>query len=251
MGRTPPRGWHFWRRAFWTRPALLLGYALPVGVLGVVLLLNVPATISDALAMRTAPECPRAGIRPEPGTGAPDGCLERIAVTLSGPWFSRGPGSDWHLLVDGRFYVEADLPPGGSRRLEDHGDDARADALLWEGTPVLIDLGSGDRVETEDWGHRSWLFMLCFGLFTLSGCPMLIQAALLKRRTTDGWWSVRGESIGLMPMTPLMQVACLLAVPPLAMFLPLAFGLHTAVVVVAGLAGLSLAVFGVVKARTR
>jgi hypothetical protein len=256
MGRSrrkPPRGWHFWRKAFWTRPALLVGYALPVGMLGAVLLLGVPGAVGDAVAMQPGVECPRTAVRPVADVDAPQGCLERIAVTLSGPWYSRGPGSDWLLEVDrdGRrtSYVEADAPTEGSRRLKRLGDDARVDALLWEGSPVLIDLGAGSRVETAEWGHRGWLFQLCLGLFTLSGCPMLLQAARMKRRTTDGWWSIRGEPVGLLEMSPLMQVACLLAAPALTAFLPLAFGLHTALAVSAGLFGLALAIFAVVKAR--
>lgn len=252
-GKAPPRGWQFWRKAFWTRPALLVLYGLALGVVGLLVLLSVIGAARDAVAMGDAAECPRSAPRVEADVDPPAGCLERVPVTLSGPWYSPGPGSDWHLLVerDGRqvFYAEADVPTTGSRRLT---DDSAAEALLWEGKPVLIELPGGSRVETDEWGHRGWLLMLFIGMFVASAPPMLLAAARLKRMTTDSWWSVRGEPIGalgLIDFGPLMQVACLLAVPAMLGLIPLAVGFQVRWGIVAALAGLALVAYAIAKKR--
>ncbi|WP_446217950.1 hypothetical protein [Micromonospora sp. IBHARD004] len=246
--KAPPRGWQFWRRAFWTRPALLVLYGLLAGVVGLLALADVPDGIRDAVAMRRAVECPAWTVRVEPDVDPPKGCLERIPVTLSGPWHSRGPGSDWHLMVeqDGEFvfFAETDVPSSGSRKL---GDDEEAEALLWEGSPVAIELPAGDRVETEAWGHRGWLQTLFLGMFAVSGLLMLFEAARLKRRTANGCWSVRGEKVGLMVLSPLMGTACLLAVPSMLGLVPLMLGLRLQWVAVVALLSLGLAVFAVIR----
>ncbi|MFE9694823.1 hypothetical protein [Micromonospora sp. NPDC005806] len=246
--KSPPRGWQFWRRAFWARPALLVLYGLLAGVLGMLALADVPDGLRDAVAMRRAAECHAFSVRAVPRVDPPKGCLERVPVTLSGPWYSPGPGSKWHLLVeqDGRlgFYADADLPTSGSRRLTDNQE---AEALLWEGTPVAVELPSGGRVETEDWGHRGWLQMLFLGMFAASGLPMLLEAARLKHRMANGWWSVSGEKAGLMGLSPLMGVACLLAVPSVLSLMPLMLGLRLSWVVVVAVLSLALTVFAIKK----
>lgn len=250
--RRTPRGWEFWRKAFWTRPALLVVYGLGAGLLGLAMLATVPGDIHDAAAMRGAPDCPAADIRPRVDADPPRGCLERVPVVLSGPWYRRGPGSSWHFKVeDGArqvFYAKAGVPASGSARLT---DGMPAVLVLWEGDPVAVDLSDGQRVQTDNWGQRGWLLYLFLGLFTVSGLPMLLDAAGLKRRTTGGWWSVRGEPVGpLRPLTPLMSVACLMAGPAMLGFLPLVIGLDPLWAVVAAVAGLGLAVLAVVKNRT-
>lgn len=247
-GKTPPRGWQFWRRPFWTRPALLVLYGLAAGALGLVFLASVPAAVRDALVMQQAGECHRAAVRAVADADPPMDCLERIPAILSGPWHRRGPGSEWHLLVarDGRleFYADADVSSEGSDRLV---DDAPVDALLWEGRPVAIDIPGEGRVETEEWGHRGWLLTVVAGMFAASAMPMLIEAARLKRLTTDGWWSVRGESVPPIVLTPLMSIACLLGAPSMLAFLPLTLGVPLGWAVGAALLGLGLTIFAIVK----
>jgi hypothetical protein len=245
--RSPAQPWQFWRRAFWTRPILLVVYAVLIGLAGVLVLLSVPDDVSDAYAMARADDCPQAAVRPDPEIGAPQHCLERIPVTLSGPHYRRGPGSKWWLHVEPHrsAYAIADLSTSGSRRLSD-GD--RADALLWQGEPVLIEKAPGDRVETEDWSHGRWLITLLLGLFVLSGCPMLLQSAWFKRSTASGWWSVDGDATGLLPvLTPLMSIACLLAVPAMLGLLPLMFGGGAEWAIGLAVAGLALTIFAIVK----
>lgn len=244
--KSPPRGWQFWRRAFWTRPALLVLYGIGVGGVGVGLLAAVPNGVGDAISMRRAAGCPASPVRAEPKVDPPAGCLERVPVRLSGPWHQRGPGSRWRLLVerDGRLvpYARTNVSTVGSRRL---ADDARADALLWKGTPVAIELPGHGRVETEAWGHRGWILTLASGMFALSGLPMLIEAARLKRRTADGWWSVRGEAVRPLLLTPLMGIACLLAVPSMLAFVPLLLGVGLPWAVGVGVLGLALVGYAV------
>ncbi|ADB31402.1 hypothetical protein Kfla_2326 [Kribbella flavida DSM 17836] len=243
--RKPARWWQFWRRAFWTRPGLVVLYALLVGALGLLILATVPGALADARGMTSAGECPRSAVRPEAAVAAPQGCLERVPVVLSGPHYSRGPGSEWWLEVGGRVYADVDLSTADSRRLAD-GD--QAEALFWEGAPVLIEPEPGERVETESWGHSGWLLWLYVGLFALSGLPLLLQSAVLKRSTARGWWSVDGDEVGLIPgMTPLNAVGALLGAPAMLGFLPLAFGGSVLWSVVLAAAGLALAVFAAVK----
>jgi hypothetical protein len=247
--KSPPSGWAFWRRAFWSRPALLLCYAIVAGGLGGLALYGVPGAIQDAVAMRGAPVCPTA---PDP----PPDCLERVKATLSGPWYSRGLGSKWHLLVErnGRqvIYAETTVPTTGSQRLKQLGEDPEVVALLWEGEPVLIEAGAGEPVQTDSWGTRDWLMWFGIGWLALSGALMLLDSARVKRRTASGWWSVDGRPEGLITdMSPLMQVAVLLCAPPMLALPPLAFGLHPALAATVGLLGLALAVFVVVKVRTK
>jgi hypothetical protein len=247
MARKAVRGWQFWRRAFWTRPILLAVYALLLGTGGLLTLLTVPSEIDDALGMMQAADCPPAAVRPQPETAAPQGCLERVPVMLSGPHYSRGPGSEWWMYVNGRseLYADVDVPTAGSRRLS---GDTTADGLFWEGEPVAIEQPRGRRIETDNWGHPSWLLRLFLGMFVLSGSLMLLLAARLKRRTASGWWSVDGEQVGFFfGMTPLMAVACLLAAPALLGFLPLVLGAGTAWAVALALTGLALAIFAIVK----
>jgi hypothetical protein len=153
------------------------------------------------------------------------------------------------LLVerDGRLvpYAEADVSTRDSRRL---ADDAQADALLWEGNPVALDLPGRGRSETEAWGHRGWMFPLAAGMFAASGLPMLIEAARLKRRTANGWWSVRGEAVGPMSLSPLMGIACLLGVPSMLAFIPLTLGVDPRWAVGVALFGLAFTTYAIVKA---
>ncbi|MFC4020960.1 hypothetical protein ACFOW4_23850 [Micromonospora sp. GCM10011542] len=245
---TPPRGWQFWRPAFWTRPALLVLYGVLAGVLGLWALADVPDGIRDAVSMRRAAECPAWMARVEPDLDPPKGCLERIPVTVSGPWHSRGPGSTWHLMVeqDEEFvlFAETHVPTVGSRRLT---DGAQAEALLWEGTPVAIELPAGGRVDTGAGGHRGWLQALFLGVFGVAVVPMLFEAARLKLRTTDGWWSVRGGKVGPTVWNPLMGVACLLASPSALATVPLMLGLSLRWVAGVALVGLGLAVYVVIR----
>ncbi len=243
--RRQARPWQFWRRAFWTRPALLVLYALLAGAIGLLVVLAVPGDVRDARGMARAAECPRSAVRPQVEVDAPQGCLERIPVILSGPHYRRGPGSEWWLHIEGNraMYVDVDLSSAGSRRLSD-GD--RAEALLWQGEPVLIEPEPGDRVETDNWGHRGWLITLFIGMFILSGLPLLLQSARFKRKTASGWWSVDGEEVGLVPvMTPLTSVACLLAIPVMLGSLPLMFGGGAGWAVSLALIGLALAIFAI------
>jgi hypothetical protein len=241
----PPRGWQLWRRAFWTRPALLVLYAIAAGALGVALLASVPDEISDALAIRHAPECPAGPVRTEAKADPPTGCLERVPVVLSGPRHRR----EWDLLLerDGRltFYADTNISAGDSAALS---DNVRVDALLWKGEPVLIVVPGEGRVETESWGHRRWLISLGLGMFAASGLPMLIEAARLKRRTTNGWWSVRGEPVRIMVLSPLVEIAFLLAMPPMLAAIPLWFALSLPWVVGGALLGLGLTIFSILKA---
>ncbi|MER6592310.1 hypothetical protein ABT214_10730 [Micromonospora purpureochromogenes] len=88
---------------------------------------------------------------------------------------------------------------------------------------------------------------LFLGMFAASGLPMLFEAARLKRGTADGWWSVRGEKVGLMALSPLMGIACLLAIPSMLGLVPLMLGLRLLWAAVVALLGLGLVVFAVLK----
>jgi hypothetical protein len=132
------RGWHFWRAAFWTRPALLLLYALLVASLTAGFLLSVPQAIADGRAIARGEIC-----RPVERGTEPDECLREVPGTLDGPWYTRGPGSSWHFLeLDDRSLAESDefdASSSSSGQLEEIGDDRVVTGLYFEGQVVAIE----------------------------------------------------------------------------------------------------------------
>ena len=250
MARKAVRGWHFWRAAFWTRPALLLLYALLVTTLAAGILLSVPQAIADGRAIAHGEICRSV----EQGT-EPDDCLREVPGTLDGPWFTRGPGSSWHFLeLDDRSLAESDefdASSIASGRLEEIGDDRVVTGLYFEGQVIAIEGPDGRLIVSDEYGHQRWMWRLYIGMFTLGGALMLVNAARLKRSTSRGWWSVDGESVLLMPLSPLIMAASLLVAPALLGLLPLFVADSVPVSAVAFLAGLALVLFAVVKQRAK
>ena len=250
MARKAVRGWQFWRAAFWTRPALLLLYALLVASLAAGFLLSVPQAIADGRAIARGEIC-----RPVERGTEPDDCLREVPGTLDGPWYTRGPGSSWHFLeVDDRSLAESDefdASSSSSGRLEEIGNDRVVTGLYFEGQVVAIEGPDGRLIVSDEYGHQRWMWRLYIGMFALGGALMLVNAALLKRSTSHGWWSVDGESVLLMPPSPLIMAASLLVAPALLGWLPLVVADSVPGSVVAFLAGLALALFAVVKLRDR
>jgi hypothetical protein len=244
VARKVVRSWHFWRAAFWTRPALLLLYAAILTPIAVATLLTIPGGFSDARAMENAHVCRSAEDE--------NGCLQAIRGTLDGPWYARGPGSDWFFreLTDGSV-EEADkfrASTAASNKLEDLAG-ATVTGLHFEGQVVAIEGPDGQLVETDEFGHQAWLLRLYIGMFALGGAAMLVNAARLKRSNTDGWWSVRGEGILLMTLaSPWMKAACLLAVPSMLGFVPIVVIDSVPGSLAAFVGGLALTVFAIVKA---
>lgn len=247
MARTALRGWQFWRAAFWTRPALLLLYAAILTPIAVATLLTVPGLFADGRAMESGHVCGSAD-----HTGS---CLQAIRGTLDGPWYARGPGSEWFFVerTDDSL-EEADTFRASSAASNDLEEVAGATVtgLHFEGQVVAIEAPDGRLIESDEFGHQGWLLRLYIGMFALGGAAMLVNAARLKRSTTDGWWSVSGESILLMPLTsPWMRVACLLVVPAMLGFLPIVVIDSVPGSLAAFVAGLALATFAIAKSSSK
>jgi hypothetical protein len=150
-------------------------------------------------------------------------CLVEVVGWLDGPMYSRGPGSDWSF-VEGGDAQEVQVGTVGSQRLEDVSDGP-VTGLLWHGELVAFDL-DGELVESDEYGARSWTWLVLVGAVLLGAGSLLSQAASYKRRLAGGWWKVTTEPVGLMTEpTWRMTVACTLVAPGMIAILLFAFGL--------------------------
>jgi hypothetical protein len=215
--KEPPRQWHFWRSGFWTRPALILVYSVLAGLVGLFFLATVPENLADARAMLDAPECSRS---------EQARCLTRLPAEVDGPFSQRGPGSEWHFYSteDGRrFLGDADISTHGSSKLND-GD--RVEVLVWEGEIVVVFTDSGERIETDAFGHGGWIVPLGLGLFAIAGAVVGVQMARIKRMGARSWWSTSSETIGaLLPPSVLNLITAVVMFGGASAALAIALGL--------------------------
>jgi hypothetical protein len=226
--KEPPRHWHFWRSGFWTRPALILIYSVLAGLVGLFFLATVPENLADARAMLGAPEC----------SGSDQArCLDRLPAEVDGPFFQRGPGSEWHFYSteNGRRVLgEADISTYGSSKLD---DEDRVDVLMFEGEIVVVFSDRGERIETDAFGHGGWIVPLGLGLFAASGGIVGIQMARFKRMGARSWWSTSSETTGV-----LLQPSLVNGIIAVVMFggasavLGIAFGLEAVPAAILGVA---------------
>lgn len=244
--KRPPKHWHFWRAGFWTRPGLIVAYSVLAGLVGLVLVASVPGNVADARAMLDAPECT------DPDQA---GCLRRIRAETEGPFFRRGPGSEWHFsdVESGRPLGEADLSTLDSRKLED-GDPV--DVLFWKRTIVLVETDEGDRIETEAYGHGAWIVPLGLGLFAIGGAVVGVQAARVKRAGASSWWATSSETSGaFLPPSRVTFAAAVVMFGGVSAPLAMAFGLAALSAAILGIgvtAGLAaLVTWGVRRRRDR
>jgi hypothetical protein len=228
--RGAPAHWHFWRAGFWTRPALIVFYSILAGLGGLVLLVDVPGNFNDAREMLDAPVCsPTSQSR----------CLERVPTEIEGPYAERGPGSEWLFYStrgEGRRLLgEADISTYGSSKLKE-GD--RVDALLWEGEIVALLTESGDRIDTEAFGHAGWIVPLGLSLFALAGALVGVQIARVKRMGARGWWSTSSETSGaFLPPSPFTLYVGAVMLGGVTAPLAIAFGMEP---LTAGLLGVAV-----------
>ena len=137
------RAWSFWRKAFWTRPAFLVVYAvcalatIPFGVRAGV----------DAIAAENAVEAGRIC-----GEGVTGHCLERVTGELHGPFSQRKSINDvWDLTRCGRKVDEFEVGPTASSDLDGWGD-VEMTALLYRGQVVVVETPAGKPVTTTRGG---------------------------------------------------------------------------------------------------
>jgi hypothetical protein len=219
MAGSRSKAWQFWRKAFWTRAALLALYSVLVPALGLLTVVAAWSHFQDARGMADAERCAGVGR----SASVDQDCLLEVRGWLDGPRYSRGPGSDW-AFVEGADAHEVQVGSVGSRSLEDVGD-APVTGLLWHGELVALDL-DGEVVESDEYGARSWTWLLLLGVVLVGSGPLLSQAASYKHRLAGGWWRVTSERVGLMTEPSWrMAVAGALVVPGMVAILLFAFGL--------------------------
>lgn len=241
MAGRPVRQWHFWRKAFWARPALLLVCAVGCAVGGVGMLTAVPGMYRDGEAMERAGVC---------RTPAEMDCLEPVPGYLDGPHYKKGPGDHWYLR-DGAELAQGfsgfDMATVQSRTLEQAEPDAVVTGLAWEDDIVAVQLPDGRRVPTDQYGTSEWWTFLLISLFVLGASPMCVHFAHARRRAGGGWWAVRMDESVPVENGRLMAVAVMLVVPALLGFLPIMLLTSVPLSVGATALGVGLGVFGGVR----
>jgi hypothetical protein len=174
--------WAFWRKAFWTRPALLLAYTVLVVTGGVAGLVVTAAVWPDYLAVARGRVC----------LAEPAPCLDQVPGQITGPVANRsarGPTTyTWTFRsADGSVVDEFDV----HRQRDDEVASAQRN-----GSPGLLRHGEVVALMTPDGilpvggadleSVTLWLLALVLvpGVATIG-----VRWSRLKARDSGGWWA--------------------------------------------------------------
>lgn len=243
MAGTEPRGWQVWRKAFWTRPAFLAFYAVLVPTVGVACLVGAWSEYQNVRGLDEAPRC--AGVTA--AESADRDCLLEVAGFLDGPHYSRGPGSKWSFRWRPDDVERVRVATRGSWRLEGL-PSPRVTGLLWHGELVAFE-ADGELVPSDEYGARSWTWLVLAGIACAGGGVMLSQAASSKRRLAGSWWRVTAERVTLTEPTWRTETAQTLVASSLTAILVYAVGLPLSVMYGTFAAVLVLVAAGFVRRR--
>jgi hypothetical protein len=179
----PARSWMFWRRAFWTRPAVwaIASVALVVGAPFVGM--DGYHSIRNRHVVDSGAWC---GDHDRP-------CYTRLEGELHGPfWTRRDPGHGWRLWVAGTNYDEFDADESWDAALA--GVRTNATAFVVSGDVVAIDTPDG---YIRVWG-LGWPGAFKDGLLVLACLGAAIGAldyGRRKARAHGSWWSLEGPAV--------------------------------------------------------
>jgi hypothetical protein len=221
----PLRGWMFWRREFWIRPAFLVLVALGF-------LVAVPFIARHGVQSVQAQHLvdARVGCDDEsaaPGSG-PNRCLKPVIGQLSGPYLTRRvPGHGWSVWVDGEKYDGFDLEEGWDDQVAQVRDTATV--WTWRDDVVGVEVPDGVRAQSGGpagasvlapvWGlgGRGAAQAFLFAVWCMGGAVAATDYASRKRRVRGSWWVIDGPYVS--PASPwgtaLLAPASLGALPML------------------------------------
>jgi hypothetical protein len=179
------RPWHFWRRAFWTRPAFFAAYAvIALAAFPFLVQAGVQAWIGGH-ALREHRIC---------GPEVDGRCLERVTGQLRGPFTVRkSVNYSWDLRQGDRDIDSFEVGPRSSDRLRGSrlGD---VTALTYDGQVMAVELPDGTEVHSTLEGARGVAQQLCLSVIALGATVGFFRYARKKRITTGGWWAVEGPA---------------------------------------------------------
>ena len=209
------RQWEFWRGGFWTRPVLMLFYAVVLVPLGLVLLGAGVGAVEAGRALDAGRFC---------AAGQAEECVERVAGVLDGPHYQRGPGDEWWVRPhNGDEVLDEDVDGTHRDELEPYVGTT-VTGLAHEGDLVAIDLPDGTRVETRAAGLRGAMFFAAMSLLCLSG-GLIVFAHGWGTGRRVGWFSTEGAGLGDSRLAHVTFVAAgVVFAPVLFAGLPLFFG---------------------------
>jgi hypothetical protein len=170
------RGWQLWRRTWWCRPALYLGWAVaPLLVLGGWML----SSAHHDLEAARAPVCSSAGAE----------CVRPFAGRLSGPYVHPS-GLGWVIRpVDGSHGVGFQTGHLHTGRL--YGARGQVVTAFVYGNEVArVRLPDSSQVIPQDVGLRGASLDVSLGGLAMLFGVMVAAESALAARITGSWWTI-------------------------------------------------------------
>jgi hypothetical protein len=197
------RQWHFWRKAFWTRPAFFVAYAvISLVVLPFVVRVGLQAW-GGAQALRAHRIC---------GPGVSNPCLDRVTGQLHGPFSHRmNVNQSWELWKGDHELDGFDLGPRDSNRLQsfrttdqrrrleaavvadEQPAPERVTTLDYDGQVIVVELPDDAELHSTLAGLRGLVQQLCLSLVAVGVAVGCFRYARKKRASTGSWWAVEGS----------------------------------------------------------
>lgn len=176
----------FWRRAFWTRPAFLLVYAVLALACGVGLAHEAVGALRAQRAVDADRVC-SSEVRTH--------CLERLSGTLRGPFHMRkSPHERWSVVIDGEKAGEIELSGGDSSDLGDR-PHAEVEVLVHDGRVLSVTTADGATFANAENGYSGVVRWGSLSLTLLVAPVGFVRYARRKSRAYGGWWRSRGPDV--------------------------------------------------------
>lgn len=221
----------FWRRAFWTRPALLVVYAVLALAGGVGLTHEAVGALRAQRAVDADRAC-RGDLRTD--------CLETVSGTLRGPsHVRRSSHQRWTVVVRGEKTGQIEVGGGDSADLRVWAG-TEVEALAYDGRLLSVRTQDGETFEDVGSGYRGVTLWGSLAVTLLVAPVGFVRHARRKARAYGGWWRSRGPAVdpgdgpvAVAVMTPASVVFLLLFDVPwwAALIVPVVVALAILVVV--------------------
>ena len=236
----PVRQWEFWRAGFWKRPVLVAAVSLLPLFAAAWLLPQIGSAWSAGQALSSGETCTAARA---------EDCLLEVSGVLSGPHYSRGPGSEWWLQPANGGLLDTGMAPPRSTALEPY-DGEVVTGLVHDDELVAIRLPDGGVVRSREVGLDGVLWFAFLGLMAVCIGLMGLAHAWGSWRRTGSLIAVEGHGFDDSRVgVSLFVAACVAFVPVLFGGLPLFFGAPAWVVLTATGVGAALLLVATLRGR--